>query len=66
MMKSAQNKFIKQKIKGKIQKKLQGEIRDKTKSRTIKDDTWEMKNTLSSAKEIQSITSSKPDYTCRT
>ena len=41
-------------------------MRDKTKSKTIKDDKREMKNTLSNAKEIQSMTSSKPDYTFRT
>ena len=38
----------------------------KTKSRTIKDDKWERKNTQNSAREIKSRSSSKSGYTCGT
>ena len=40
---AAWKKLIKQKIKGNIQKRLRDKMRQKKKTRTIKDDKWERK-----------------------
>lgn len=55
------------KFKEKIQKILLERMRDKTKSKTIKDDKWKRKKYIEcSAKEIQLRTLSKSGYTCGT
>ena len=55
------------KFKEEIQKILLEKMRDKTKSKTIKDDKWKRKKYIEcSAKEIQLRTLSKSGYTCGT